>query len=74
MMPMPSEAALALNHLDVASQPKCRETMTINYLLDLPSSGSFNFFLNLPTLRPFYPPTGSLVSVGLPWAGSQMPA
>jgi hypothetical protein len=54
-MPMPSEAALASNLLDAASHPKRRETVTIDYLLALPSSGSLNFFLNLPTLRPFYP-------------------
>jgi hypothetical protein len=54
-MPTPSEAALALNLLDVASQPKHRETVTINHSLALPLSGFLNFFLNLPTLRPFYP-------------------
>jgi hypothetical protein len=66
-MPTPSEATLALNLLGVASQPKHRETVTINYLLALPSSGSLNFFLNLPTLRPFYPQPAAwcrLVSLG----------
>jgi hypothetical protein len=70
-MPTPSEVALALNLLDVASQPKRRETVTINHSLALPLFGSLNFFLNLPTLRPL-PPTGSLVPVGLPRAGSRM--
>jgi hypothetical protein len=64
---MPSEVALASNLLDVASQPKRRETVTINYSLALPLSGSLNLFLNLPTLRPFYPQPAALcrlVSLG----------
>jgi hypothetical protein len=65
MVPMSSEAALASNLFDMATQPKHRETVII---------GSLKFFLNLPTLWPFYPPTGSLMPVGLPWAGSRMPA
>jgi hypothetical protein len=67
-MPTPSEAALASNLLDVASQPKRQETVTINHSLALPLSGSLNFFLNLPTLRPFYPQPAAwcrLVSLGL---------
>jgi hypothetical protein len=41
--------------------------MTINHSLALPLSGSLNFFLNLPTLRPFYPQSAAwcrLVSLG----------
>jgi hypothetical protein len=66
-MPTPSEVALALNLLGVASQPKCQKTVTISYSLALPSSGSLNFFLNLPTLLPFYPQPAAwcrLVSLG----------
>jgi hypothetical protein len=75
-MPTSSEAALASNLLDVASQPKRRETVTINHSLALPLSVSLNFFLNLPTLRPFYPnrqpgagwsPLGQQSNAGLGW-------
>jgi hypothetical protein len=66
-MPTPSEVALASNLLGVAPQPKRQKTVTINYALVLPSSGSLNLFLNLPTLRPFYPQLAAwcqLVSLG----------
>jgi hypothetical protein len=66
-VPTPSEAARASNLFDVATQPRLRETMIINHSLALPLSGSLNFFLNLPTLRPFFPQPAAwclLVSLG----------
>jgi hypothetical protein len=66
-MPTSSEVALASNLFDVSSHPKRREIVIINHSLALPLSGSLNFFLNLLTLRPFYPQPASwyrLVSLG----------
>jgi hypothetical protein len=55
MAPMSGEAALASNLFDVATQPKCQETMIIDHSLACLSPAPSTFFLNPPTLWPFYP-------------------
>jgi hypothetical protein len=50
-----SEAALALNLFDVATQPKCRETVIVNHLLARLSPVLSTFSLIFPPFGPSTP-------------------
>jgi hypothetical protein len=64
-VPTSSEASLASNLFDVATQPKHRETVVIDH--------SLAYLSPVPSTFSLISPPGSLVPVGLPWAGSRMP-